>query len=70
MVHHGELGTEGLEYEVEKIVASRTDENGDVEYLVKWTSWPDKDNSWEPAVHLYNADAKVAKFDKEHPDAP
>lgn len=35
----------------ERIVQSRV-RNGKTEYLVKWTGYPDSDNTWEPAEHL------------------
>ncbi|ODM99035.1 Chromobox protein 5 [Orchesella cincta] len=38
---------------VEKILDSKIVEGGDVEYLVKWLNYDDKDNTWEPAENLH-----------------
>ncbi|KAJ7597572.1 hypothetical protein C8J56DRAFT_1041763 [Mycena floridula] len=35
-------------YEVEVIVSARVNADGDWEYLVKWSGYNDKDNTWEP----------------------
>ncbi|CAG2171100.1 unnamed protein product, partial [Oppiella nova] len=40
--------SEKNEWEVEKILESRTDGEGKVEYLVKWRDCPHEDNTWEP----------------------
>ena len=39
-------------YEVERIVASRPQKNGKLEYRVKWKGWPESDNTWEPEENL------------------
>lgn len=58
------------EWEVDEIVQSRSVGNGNVEYLVKWKGFTKKDNTWEPAEHLRNADELVTEFDVKFPDAP
>lgn len=45
------------EWEVEKILAHRTNKKGKLEFLVKWKDWPDKE--WEPMsnfIHRYSKD--------------
>jgi Chromo (CHRromatin Organisation MOdifier) domain len=39
------------EYEVEEIKKKRI-RNGKIEYLVKWSGYDDKDNTWEPVTNL------------------
>lgn len=46
-----ELG-ESEQYTVEKIVDKRYDAKGNVEYLLKWNGYDDKDNTWEPVSNL------------------
>jgi histone-lysine N-methyltransferase SUV39H len=41
-------------YEVEKIVDHRKDQNGGIQYLVKWKGWPKESNTWEPEENLTN----------------
>jgi hypothetical protein len=36
---------------VERIECMRI-RNGRTEYLVKWSGWPSKDNTWEPKEHM------------------
>ena len=43
---------EDEEFEVEMILDSRTDDRGNVEYLVKWKGWSSKYNSWEPTANI------------------
>ncbi len=50
-----------VEYEVEKILDSRTRYN-QVEYLVKWKSYGDEDNSWLAFWKLKHAPDLVAEF--------
>ncbi len=50
------------EYVVEKIVDKRI-ANGTVKYLVKWTGWPDSDNTWEARDNLENCKDLVEKFE-------
>ena len=49
-------------YEVERIVASRPQKNGKLEYRVKWKGWPESDNTWEPEENLTNCPKKLREF--------
>lgn len=66
-VYNDELDNEGLEYEVEALRDSKT-EDGKRFYLVNWVGWAETANTWEPEVHLRNATEKIAEFDQEFPD--
>ena len=44
------------EYSVENIIDKRFDADGNVNYLIKWKSYDDKDNAWEPIEDLYCQD--------------
>jgi hypothetical protein len=55
----------GEEYEVEDILDMRK-HYGKVQYLVKWTGYPDSENSWEHESDLGNAAALLKAF-KERP---
>ena len=48
-------------FEVEKILAHRTRNNGK-EYLVKWLGYPDSDNTWEPDTNLTNCQQRLQKY--------
>lgn len=48
------------EYTVEQVLDKRVDEDGDVEYLVKWKDYDESWNSWEPLENL----AHLAVFKK------
>ena len=50
------------EYEVERILAEKTDENSERLYLVKWKGCDESENSWEPTEHLQNCQAKLQQF--------
>jgi hypothetical protein len=49
------------EYEVESIVAHRIHRRK-TEYLVKWTGYPDSENTWVPASDLKNAPDVLTKY--------
>ena len=50
-------------YDVEKILKHRK-RKGEMEYLVKWQGYGDKDNSWEPVVNLECRDL-IAAYNKK-----
>lgn len=56
------------EWEVEKVLNSKKERNR-IKYLVRWKGHGQKEDSWEPAVHLENAMAMVKKFHLENPNA-
>ena len=39
-------------YEVDKVVERRKNDSGEWEYLVKWTGYPEEENSWEPGSSI------------------
>jgi hypothetical protein len=41
-------------YEVEKLVDHRYNDNGTLEYEVKWKGYPTSENTWEPINHINN----------------
>ncbi|USP74003.1 retrotransposon nucleocapsid protein [Curvularia clavata] len=48
-----ELGETGDDvYLVDKIVGHRKNKDDQWEYLVKWTGYPDSENTWEPAANV------------------
>jgi hypothetical protein len=52
-------------YDVERIVNKSLDNKGKPIYLVKWTGYPDKCNTWEPIENLTNVKAMVKNFDEQ-----
>jgi hypothetical protein len=53
------------EYEVEKILDHRTDQNT-TQYLIKWVGYDSDDNTWEPAENLENAAEKLSEYQQNH----
>lgn len=51
-----------VEYEVEKIVDTRTTTSGQQEYLVKWEGYPESENTWEPTENLNHCSEKLQTF--------
>jgi len=58
-----------LEYEVEKIVAQRK-RRGKTQYLVKWSGYPDYENTWEPVENLTNCKSAISTFKRSLKDPP
>jgi hypothetical protein len=63
-----ELDNDEKEWEVEKILDSRT-HNTDTEYLVKWKGYDDKDNTWEPLKNLTNCQEALRNYQQRHHSA-
>jgi chromobox protein 1/chromobox protein 5 len=51
-------------YEVEKIIAKRTNK-GRTEYRIRWKGYSEKDDTWEPTENL-NCPEKVRDFGRRH----
>lgn len=54
---------DGKEYEVAKILDSRT-KKGKREFLVHWKGWSSRFDNWEPEENL-NCDDLIAQYDKK-----
>ena len=69
MAPHGE--DEDDNFEVERVVDSRvdTDNPNRVQYLLKWTGYPDSDNTWEPE-HRVDCTELVEHFHLREPTKP
>ena len=67
-VIHDEITIEGeeLEYEVERILQIKFDEETQQpKYLVKWKNYDEADNTWEPIEHLGHSKALVDDFHRQ-----
>ena len=53
------------EYEVETIISHKRHGRGYL-YLVKWTGYPDSENSWEPTASLANAPEILQQYRQQH----
>ena len=65
---HDEITIEGeeLEYEVERILQIKFDEETQQpKYLVKWKNYDEADNTWEPIEHLGHSKALVDDFHRQ-----
>ena len=52
------------EYEIEKIVRGRYTKNGDIEYLIQWKGYGEKDRTFEPMENLNQAAKNYVKTHK------
>ena len=57
------------EYKVEEVLDSRL-KKGKLEYLIKWSGYTDKYNTWELVSNLENSKEAIEDFHKENPSAP
>ncbi|QLI66325.1 Transposon Tf2-12 polyprotein [Metarhizium brunneum] len=53
------------EYEVERILDMRT-RNKTRQYLIKWKSYGDEENTWEPTEHLKNCQHLLRQYHQQH----
>lgn len=51
------------EYKVDKILQKRSNDEGKIEYFVKWEGYSDDDNTWEPANTL-NCKDLIEEYEK------
>jgi hypothetical protein len=51
-------------YEVEGIVSSYTDDDGNVLYRVRWKGYPPNQDTWEPESHLRFAPIALQEYKK------
>lgn len=63
---------ESGEHEVEAIVRTKLDRRfaEPLRYFVKWKTYSDAENTWEPASNLGNAVDIVKEFHQNNPHAP
>ena len=52
-----------LEYQVEKIIDKRINNNGTIEFLVKWYGFDETFNSWESKDNCGNSTMLIRKFE-------
>jgi hypothetical protein len=55
------LADENDEWHVEKVLEAVKD-SGKQYYLVKWHSWPEAYNTWEPEEHLGHAESLLSDY--------
>ncbi|CBY18069.1 unnamed protein product [Oikopleura dioica] len=55
------------EWEVEKILDIRLDDDGDKEYLVHWKEYPESEATWEPIENLEGATQEIENFHNKNP---
>ena len=58
-----------VEYEVDYIIDSRW-KGKQLEYLIHWSGFNDKDHTWEPECQLDNAQDVIIDFHWTNPSAP
>ena len=49
-----EMKNEYSIYKVDKIIDRRLNSNREIEYLVKWVGYDEKDNTWEPETNIFD----------------
>ena len=57
-----EEAKEEEEWEVEKIMTHNQNEDGLMEYKVRWFGYPPQSDTWEPEENLENADKAIEKY--------
>ena len=56
-------GPKDQEFEVESVLDHRVGENGEKEFLVRWSGYGEDDDTWEPAANLSGtAEEAIAEF--------
>lgn len=56
-----------VEYDVEKILDSRREDNGTISYKVKWLGYDETENSWEPIENFSPEMAtKISEWHRSH----
>ena len=55
---------ENQEFEVERILAKREDDQGRTFYLVKWQGYQYEDSTWEPDTHLANSTRAIEDYER------
>jgi len=69
MQHTNSSSSDGELYEVETIVDSRTNTDGELEYLVQWKGYSSSQNTWEPRAHLAGALHVLKAFESKQKSA-
>ena len=64
-----EVNESDEEFAVEKIIEKQLNPDGNVQYLIKWKGYDEKDNSWEPIENLY-CDDLIEEFEKNQVSIP
>ncbi|CAF1295864.1 unnamed protein product [Adineta ricciae] len=57
-------------YDVEKILSKRTNNKGQVYYLIKWKGYSSKDNTWEPETNVDNCLNLIQEFESRQSMRP
>ena len=52
-------------FKVEKIV-DKQNNNGRIEYLLKWEDYSDNENTWEPRENCVDCEDLIAEFEKNY----
>ena len=60
-----------LVFKVEAILKKRTTKKGELEYLIKWEGFSDRDNTWEPRCNIHDAPLlRAFESNRHEPDPP